>query len=545
MRFQEKLREYSKAELWEEYCGFLTLSMDEFMDIQKRLLREQMELWSASPLGQSILKGKYPHTIDEFREMVPLTTYEDYAACLLSRQAKSLPAEPVLWIQTTWEGGVHPLKVAPYTKGMLDTFKHNVIACLMLSTSRAKGDFDISVTDHMLYALAPLPYATGLLPLMFKDEIDIEFLPPVKEAVDMTFQERNVQGFKLGMKKGIEYFFGLGSVLYYVSQSLTSAHKGGGSKGKGLDISPAMLMRYLKAKKKSRDENREMLPKDLFQLKCFLCAGTDNRCYKADLEKMWGIRPMEMFAGTEPTCIGCETWSREGVYFFPDACFYEFIPERELEKSMADPSYQPRTVLWNEVKAGGLYEIVLTVFKGGAFARYRVGDVFRCIGIGSQLDNNEIPRFQYVDRVPQIIDIAGFTRITENSIEQAIALSRLPIQEWVAKKEFTENNRPYMHLYVELQSSPLTTSAVSIQILQDQLSIYFKYLDQDYQDLKKILGVDPLKITMLKCGTFETYRRKFGVPIRHMNPESCEINDLLVCHTTESIGRERAMDEWI
>lgn len=74
----------------------------------------------------------------------------------------------------------------------------------------------------MLYALAPLPYATGLLPLLFADEIDIEFLPPVKEAMDMSFKERNIQGFKLGMKKGIEYFFGLGSVLYYVSQGLTS-----------------------------------------------------------------------------------------------------------------------------------------------------------------------------------------------------------------------------------------------------------------------------------------------------------------------------------
>ena len=35
--------------------------------------------------------------------------------------------------------------------------------------------------------------------------------------------------------------------------------------------------------------------------------------------------------------IGCETWSREGVYFFPDACFYEFIPEDEMNRNMEDP----------------------------------------------------------------------------------------------------------------------------------------------------------------------------------------------------------------
>jgi len=545
VRFQEKLHQYSKEEIWEEYCGFLTQTPEEFMAIQNRLLLEQIELWSSSGLGQSILKGKYPHTIEEFREMVPLTTYEDYAPTLLSKQISALPCDPVLWVQTSWEGGVHPIKTAPYTKGMLDTFKHNVMSCLILATSKKKGDFDISVTDHMLYALAPLPYVTGLLPLLFKDEIDIEFLPSVKDAVNMSFKERNTQGFKLGMKKGIEYFFGLGSVLYYVSQSITSMQSSHKSlKEKLLGTSPKMALRYLIAKNKCKKENRELLPKDLFQLKGFMCAGTDNRCYKADLEEMWGVSPMEIFAGTEPTCIGCETWSREGVYFFPDACFYEFIPEDELDKNLDNPDYQPRTILWNEVVPGGIYELVLTVLKGGAFARYRVGDVFRCTGIGSQTEGNSIPRFQYIDRVPQIIDIAGFTRITEKSINQAIQLSRLPIAAWTAKKEFTDNYRPYLHLYVELQRSNLLNSAISIRILQEQLGIYFRYLDQDYEDLKKILGVDPLKITLLKCGTFELYKQKYG-SIRTMNPESCEINDLLACHMYDSIGKGAHLNDWI
>ena len=546
MKFQEKLHQYTKKEIWEEYCGFLNLTTDEFMNIQERLLMEQIELWSSSSLGQSILKGKNPTSIQEFREMVPLTTYEDYSNILLSKQVDALPADPVLWVQTTWEGGVHPIKTAPYTKAMLDSFKHNVISCLILATSRQKGEFDVRVTDHMLYALAPLPFVTGLLPLVLKDEIDIEFFPPVKDAVNMSFKERNKEGFKQGMKKGLEYFFGLGSVLYYVSQSITTTQSGSRSLKETLSgTSPKMILRYLMAKKKCKKENRELLPKDLFHLKGFMCAGTDNRCYKADLEKMWGIAPMEIFAGTEPTCIGCETWSREGVYFFPDSCFYEFIPEEELNRAIAIPDYQPRTVLWNEVVAGGIYEIVLTVLKGGAFARYRVGDVFRCIGIGSEKEHNSIPRFQYVDRVPQIIDIAGFTRITEKSIQQAIVLSRLPIASWTAKKEYSDNYRPYMHLYVELQRSNLINSAISIRILQDQLGIYFRYLDQDYEDLKKILGIDPLKITLLKCGTFELYERRYGKKIRPMNPEGFEINDLMNCHHADSFGKGVFLNEWI
>ena len=194
MRFQEKIRNYSKEEIWQEYCGFLDLSMEEYMRIQRRLMNEQIEIWSRSALGQRILGGKMPQTLEEFREMVPLTTYEDYADILLKKEDASLPEKAVLWIQTTWEGGLHPMKTAPYTKGMLDTYKRNMMACFILATGKRRGDFDVSVTDHMLYALAPLPFATGLMPLLLKDEIDIEYLPPVKQAAAMSFRERNACG---------------------------------------------------------------------------------------------------------------------------------------------------------------------------------------------------------------------------------------------------------------------------------------------------------------------------------------------------------------
>ena len=69
-------------------------------------------------------------------------------------------------------------------------------------------------------------------------------------------------------------------------------------------------------------------------------------------------------------------WRLKDVNIF----IYEFIPQKELDKSLADPGYQPSTVLWDQVTAGEIYEIVLTVLKGGAFARYRVGDMFRCTG---------------------------------------------------------------------------------------------------------------------------------------------------------------------
>ena len=529
MNLKEKLKKQQYKEIWQQYCGFLDLSMDGYMKIQKRLMEEQIQLWSSSGLGQSILKGKHPQNLDEFREMVPLTEYEDYADILLSKQPDMLPGNPIIWIQTTWEGGKHPIKVAPYTRSMLDTYRNNVVACLILSTSKEKGKFDVEATDTFLYGLAPLPYATGLFPLALGEDIDIEFLPAVKDAVNMSFSERNKAGFKLAMKKDLGFFFGLGSVAYAVSLSLSSMTGSGG----GVHVSdllkckPHMIVRLIKAKYKCRQENRGMMPKDLFRLKGFMVAGTDNQCYKDDLEKLWGIRPMELFAGTEPSIIGTETWTRKGMYFFPDTAFYEFITEEDMLKNYEDPSFVPRTYLMDEVQPGEKYELVFTILKGGAFARYRCGDMYRCVGLENREDETRIPRFEYVDRVPWIIDIAGFTRISENGIRSVIKLSGLPISNWAAAKEYNEKNRPYLHMYVELEADALAKQAMSAEILKELLSTYFKYIDQDYRDLKKILGMDPLVVTILRCGTFQKYEEKTGKKIRQMSPSYYALMELL------------------
>lgn len=539
MTLKEKLKNHQYQEIWQQYCGFLDLSIDGYMKIQRRLIEEQIALWSDSGLGQSILKGRHPRNLEEFRQMVPLTTYEDYADILLAKRPELLPGNPIIWIQTTWEGGKHPIKVAPYTRSMLDTYRNNVTACLILSTSTAKGKFDVSNTDKILYGLAPLPFATGLFPLVLNEEVDIEFLPAVKDAVNMRFSERNKVGFKMAMKRDLEFFFGLGSVAYAVSLSLSSMT----SSGKSMKISdllhckPHMILRLVKAKRRCRQESRLLMPKDLFRLKGFMVAGTDNQCYKDDLEELWGIRPMELFAGTEPSIIGTETWSRKGMYFFPDTCFYEFITEADMMKNYDDPSYIPKTYLMDEVIPGEKYELVLTVLKGGAFARYRCGDMYRCVGLENREDDTKIPRFEYVDRVPWIIDIAGFTRISENGIRSVIKLSGLEIKNWVACKEYNEEKRPYLHMYVELRPEVLTNHAMSAEILKELLSTYFKYIDQDYRDLKKILGMDPLVVTILRCGSFDAYEKERGKKIRQMNPPYYELAELLRLEGQESITR--------
>ena len=364
VNFEEKLRNQQYDDLWQEYCGFLDLDIGGYMQIQRRLMEEQIGLWSASALGKKLLDGGRPRTVEEFRRAVPLTTVEDYADVLLQKRSEMLPAEPVVWIQTTWEGGKHPIKLAPYTRGMLDVFKRNMVAALMLATSKRPGQFSIAPCDRTLYGLAPLPYVTGLFPLMLDEELPLRFLPPVDEAVRMSFGERNKKGFALGLQNGLDLFFGLSSVISYITTSFTAG--GGKSKKNLFQYSPAMVCRYLAASYRAKRDGRTVQPKDIFRLKALICAGTDTSYYKPSLEEAWGVRPMEIYAGTEPTLMATETWARNGLVFFPDNCFYEFIPEGEMYKNLDDRTYQPKTCLMDELTANQNYEVVITVLKGGA-----------------------------------------------------------------------------------------------------------------------------------------------------------------------------------
>lgn len=538
MKIEEKIRNSKPAEIWQEYCGFLDFSLDQYMQIQRRLMEEQIRLWSACPLGQHFLRGEKPQTIQEFCRLVPLTTYDDYADLLLQKRDDVLPAPAIIWIKTTWEGGMHPIKLAPYTKGMLDNYRNNAMACLILCSATGKKKFELG--KRTLSGFAPLPYPTGLIGLILQQETEMEFLPPPNECADMSFSEKTKAGFKLAMSKGLDYFFSMGSIASYISRSLTDMVSGSssGKRSHSVAYSPRLLYRLLRAKARARKENREVLPKDLFKLKGLFCAGTDNRCYKDELEQMWGIRPMELFAGTEPTMIGTETWNRKDLYFFPDACFYEFLPIGELQALEDNPDYRPITFCMDGVREGERYELIVTVLKGGAFARYRTGDIYCCTGIGCPEDETSIPRFQYIDRISSVIDIAGFTRITQNSIQNAISLAHLPIQDWFASKSFNDEGHPYLHLYVELSAPATCTQAISKELLQEHLAIYFKYADHDYKDLKKILGMDPLKITLLPVGTFERFRRLRGYRIAAINPPATDVQELLRARTEEPLFEE-------
>jgi len=85
----ELIRQGEKDKVWSKYCGYLDLSMDEFMQILERLLYEQKEIWKDSEIGENFLGKKMPKTVQEFGRNVLYVEYKPDETMPLEKVEKS------------------------------------------------------------------------------------------------------------------------------------------------------------------------------------------------------------------------------------------------------------------------------------------------------------------------------------------------------------------------------------------------------------------------------------------------------------------------
>ena len=101
----ELLRQGRQDEIWARYCGFIDLTMNEFMTIQERLLMEQIGLLGNCELGQRLFGEHVPTSMADFRKCVPLTTYADYRSDFDEHCEDHLPVKPQWWLRTSGKTG--------------------------------------------------------------------------------------------------------------------------------------------------------------------------------------------------------------------------------------------------------------------------------------------------------------------------------------------------------------------------------------------------------------------------------------------------------
>jgi hypothetical protein len=212
------------------------------------------------------------------------------------------------------------------------------------------------------------------------------------------------------------------------------------------------------------------------------------------------------------------------MVFFPNLNFFEFVPEREWFKWQLDHSYRPKTVLLDEVKAGGNYEIVITNFHGGALARYRIGDMIRITSLRNEELNIDIPQMVFHRRADELIDITGFGHLTERVIWEGIEGAGVPYTDWTARKEVV-GGKPILHLYVEVKDESIASEqAVGAAIYEELIkldNVYHYNIYSAYGNPETVLGLKPVEVTFLRQGAFSSYiaqRQAEGAALGHLKP---------------------------
>ncbi|MDP2730886.1 MAG: GH3 auxin-responsive promoter family protein [Dehalococcoidales bacterium] len=545
VRAIELLKEGRTEELWRRCCGFIDLSLEDFMKIQRRLLLEEIELLKRCNLGHRLMNGAEVHSLEDFRNQVPMTTYVDYCPELLEQREDILPIKPILWVQTSGRSGEYPHKWVPISPRFWQEAGLNFSAIAIFGACKERGDVPFKNHLKLLHAVAQPPYLTGAVARKLEEEFGFEYLPSLQESEGMSFEERAEKGFKMALSEGMTGFFGLAGILVAIGEKFKQGSNG--TDFSELLSQPKILFRLAKGLLRSRLAGRPLLPKDLWSLKVISSMGTDCTVYKERIKDLWGRTPLEVYGNSETTVVATQTWDYDGMVFFPNLNFLEFIPEDEHFKWQIDHAYQPKTVLLDEVKTGKNYELVITNFHGGAMVRYRVGDMIKITALRNENLDIDIPQMVFERRADDLIDL-GFMRLTERMLWQAIENTKIPYRDWTAHKEI--RGMPRLHLYIELGDNYIANEQDIAAAVYDQIkkSDDGLYIYRDLSSLEKLIGFKPVEVTLLPAGTSANYKRRrqaegadlIHLRIPHINPSE-EVLSRLKAEVGDTVKEEVAV----
>ncbi len=246
------------------------------------------------------------------------------------------------------------------------------------------------------------------------------------------------------------------------------------------------------------DEIYPALKEDIY-LKGFFTQDLSAGPLKDELKKKTGNYPKTIFAATESLFTGLPSIQYPGAFFFDWRGIYpEFIPEKEAVNSNVTTIDELPTILkMNEVEKGRRYQLIVTSFYND-LTRYIMPDILECISKTDESIDSDLPVFKYYARSDRVIVLHNFTRINEEELISIMKDSGIPFVDFTAIREL-DGSREYLSLYLEL-SEKMDLS--EIHRLLDKSLLEF---DRDWRDLSAFMNYTPLKIRLLKKGTFKNF----------------------------------------
>ena len=388
---------------------------------------------------------------DQYRDMVPLSTYEDYET-YIDRMTENgeknlLTAYPVVYYASTSGTSGSPKKI-PVTDRGLDVFRKYASSVMLAVVSEfyqntKYQDAPAGLRMMMLsFSRNPLPSGVdfGSISAACMTEKSIELLPYIASTPrEVMFCPDNADLKYLHARYGLAqkdivyltgaYIPALLDIANYIREHwemlVTDIREG---KIDQTIQMPETLRDTLEAPLKPDPERADELETE------FKKGFGDNILRRiwpklSAVSAIWAgnfhsyaRKIQDAFTGRAIPFYTMSYVSSEGIFgvarhpfdqyycMIPGSCFFEFIP---MDGKAADIEDQnPRTLLIDELEDGKEYELVITNQSG--FYRYRMGDVIKVIGF-----YNETPMIVFKYRKKNIVSIAG-EKFTEDHLLSAV-----------------------------------------------------------------------------------------------------------------------------
>lgn len=140
----------------------------------------------------------------------------------------------------------------------------------------------------------------------------------------------------------------------------------------------------------------------------------------------------------------------------------------------------------------------------------------RVVSLENPVTGANLPQVSHYSRRTDLLEIAGFVRLTERTVWQAVEEADIPYVDWTVRKE-VEGTEPVLHLRLE----PREGMAVPVEEARDRIGRVLARIEPDWADMREMAGLDPLRVTYLPSGTFARYaqrKQSEGADLAHLKP---------------------------
>ena len=464
--------------MWREYCAVVQLPMQQFLDIQNTLLSEQLELVSKSEWHRRFAGGYPPKSIEQYRRVVPLRRWWDYADHLNPDSPDGFDNDLRCWVQPTWSHG--SWKRVPWVRRFYDAQCRHAIAAIMMSVARYEGDVRLDKSFRVLPILPDTPFASAWLASgIVQRQVVSDRLAPKEDDSNLSMPKKIQTSLWRSLGTRVDCVVGMTSTLLFTRREFDKMIANTNLRQVNREAGAGVALKWALGRLIRLGRGRSWEPKSLLKPKSIITWGADANLLTPELEAQWGAPAFQMYASSEGGIMAMQDWRRQELVPVPTSVFMEFLPANASPDNEAP-------VLLDELKDGELYEPVLTSFYGMPFMRLRQGDLLRVTG----RNDYGVPCFSFHSRADDIIDLGSIARINRATLTEALAAVGIEDGQWAAKKEYV-GNKPVIGLRIDVDPN-------DIPELKRKLHKAIGAVDPHYKEASYTLRYPLLQITATK-----------------------------------------------